>query len=115
MAKRILAIFLLFLPFSLSSQNIDIRILRSLNSSQPLSSDKFFRFMSNSKTYVAIGIPVGIAAAGLTKHDDRLVRNACLTLVSAAVCTGFTNILKYSAPGRRSRMDFSYCRAAPGQ
>lgn len=52
LAKRLLILFLLFLPVSLSSQNLDIRILRSLNSSQPLSSDNFFQLVSNSDAYL---------------------------------------------------------------
>jgi len=38
MTKRLFVLLLLFLPVSLFSQNIDIRILRSLNSSQTLPS-----------------------------------------------------------------------------
>jgi membrane-associated phospholipid phosphatase len=52
--------------------------------------------MSNSDAYLAIGIPVGIATAGLIKHDDKLVRNACVTLAATALNSGITLALKYS-------------------
>ena len=87
---------LFFLPVSLSSQNIDIRILRSLNSSQALPSDNFFQFVSNSDAYLVIGIPAGMATAGLIKHDDKLFRNACVTLAATGVSFGITSAIKYS-------------------
>jgi membrane-associated phospholipid phosphatase len=96
MTRRLIVLLLLFLPGSLLCQNIDIRILRSINSSQTLPSDKFFQFVSNSDAYIVAGIPVGMAAAGLIKHDDNLLRNACVTMAASAVNFGITTALKYS-------------------
>ena len=96
MIKRSFIIILLLFPVSLFSQNPDIRILRAINSSEILSSDKFFRFVSNSDIYLVIGIPAGMAATGLLKHDDNLFRNACVTLAATAVNFGVTAALKYS-------------------
>ena len=55
----------------LFSQNSDIRLLRSLNSSEALPSDDFFRFISNSEVFIGQGIPVGIAVTGFI----RMIRN----------------------------------------
>jgi membrane-associated phospholipid phosphatase len=96
MTKKLFVLLLLFLPVSLSSQNIDIRILRSLNSSQTLPSDKFFQFVSNSDAYIVLGIPAGMGTVGLIKHDDQLFRNACVTLAATAVNFGVTAVMKYS-------------------
>jgi len=102
MSKRVafilslLLLLLLLLPVVLFSQNLDISILRSINSPETLPSDKFFRFVSNSEIYVALGIPSGMAAAGLIKDDKELLRNACVILGSAAIASGITIILKYS-------------------
>ncbi|MBE3085453.1 MAG: phosphatase PAP2 family protein [Bacteroidetes bacterium] len=96
MTKKLFVLLLLFLPVSLSSQNIDIRILRSLNSSQTLPSDKFFQFVSNSDAYIVLGIPAAIGTVGLIKHDDQLFRNACVTLAATAVNFGVTAVMKYS-------------------
>ena len=52
--------------------------------------------MSNSNAYMVIGLPVGMATAGLIKHDDKLLRNACVTLAATAICAGFTTAMKYS-------------------
>lgn len=96
MTKKLFVLLLLFLPVSLSSQNIDIRILRSLNSPQTLFSDKFFQFVSNSDVYMVLGIPAGMGTVGLIKHDDRLFKNACVTLAATAVNFGITTAMKYS-------------------
>jgi len=96
MSRRVAFILFLFLPVVLFSQNLDISILRSINSPEALPSDNFFRFVSNSEIYVALGIPAGMAAAGLMKDDKELLRNACVTFGSAAIASGITIILKYS-------------------
>ena len=92
-----LVIFLLYLlPIELSAQNLDIDLLRSINSPETLPSDNFFRFVSNSEIYIALGIPSGMAAAGLLKDDEELLHNACLIFGSTAIAAGITTILKYS-------------------
>ncbi|MCX6255284.1 MAG: phosphatase PAP2 family protein [Bacteroidia bacterium] len=107
MTKRLFVLLLLFLPVSLFSQNMDIRILRSLNSSQTLSSDKFFQFVSNSDAYLVVGIPVGMGIAGLIQHDNQLFRNACVTLAATVVCVGITNAMKYSINRERPFVTYS--------
>lgn len=106
MNRRAVIIFLLFLPAVLLSQNLDIRILRSINSPETLPSDNFFRFVSNSEIYVALGIPAGMAAAGLIKDDEKLLRNACVIFSSAALTSGITLILKYSVNRDRPFMTY---------
>jgi membrane-associated phospholipid phosphatase len=96
MNKRIALIFLVVLPAVVFSQNPDIRLLRAINSPETLSSDRFFQFASNSDLYLVIGIPACMAATGLIKNDDNLVRNACVTLAATAVNSALTTILKYS-------------------
>lgn len=96
MYKRLIFLFILVLPANLLSQNIDIRMLRSINSAQNLSSDKLFQFVSNSNSYIVIGIPVGMGITGLIKHDNKLTETACFSLASAALNTGITLALKYA-------------------
>jgi membrane-associated phospholipid phosphatase len=96
MIKRILFLILITGPVSLFSQNIDIRLLRSVNSPEVLPSDGFFRFVSNSEVYLAAGIPAGIAAAGLVRKDKKMLRNAGVIAVSAAINSGITLAMKYS-------------------
>jgi membrane-associated phospholipid phosphatase len=96
MARRILFCLFLILPVCLNSQNIDIRLLRSFNSSEALPSDNFFQFVSNSDAFVVTGVPVGMAVTGLIKRDKELFRNACVTAIASALNAGVTNALKYS-------------------
>jgi membrane-associated phospholipid phosphatase len=106
--NRKIFLFLLFLfPVSLYSQNLDIRILRSINSPEKLRSDKFFQFVSNTNTYVVIGIPVTLGTIGLIKHDDKLIRNACVAIAAYALNSGITVAMKYSINRTRPFITYS--------
>lgn len=83
------------------SQNADIQILRSINSPETLPSDRFFRFMSNSDAYISLGIPATMGAVGLIKNNDKLFRNACVTMAAIGVNEAVTAILKYSVNRER--------------
>ncbi len=85
----------------LYSQNLDIRLLRALNSPAALPSDNFFRFMSDSDPYLIFTIPACMATAGVIRHDDNMFRNACVTIASAAVSGGITYVLKYTVNRER--------------
>jgi membrane-associated phospholipid phosphatase len=85
----------------LYSQNPDIRLLRALNSPEALPSDNFFRFISDSDPYLIFAIPACIATAGAIRHDDNMLRNACVTIASAAVSGGITYVLKYTVNRER--------------
>lgn len=93
---RLALFILLIIPVGLFSQNIDIKLLRSINSAEAVPSDNFFRFVSNSDVYLVLGIPAGMATAGLIKNDKELFRNACVTLAATAINSGITTALKYS-------------------
>jgi membrane-associated phospholipid phosphatase len=105
-SAKVLVILLLSLTGSAYSQNLDIRILRSVNSSGNLPSDNFFRFVSNSDAWLVVGIPVAVGSAGLIKHDKTLVRNGCVILTSVALSGGITVIMKYSI--KRDRPFITY-------
>lgn len=96
MKQRLLILLFLFIQVSIHSQNIDIRMLRSINSSETLPSDNFFRFVSNSDAFVVAGVPVVMAVMGLINKDKGLFRNACVTAVASALNEGITDALKYS-------------------
>ena len=105
--KRHYVLIVLFIPFSLYSQNLDIRILRSINSPETLSSDRFFQFASNSDMYVVLGVPAGMGTIALFKHDDELLRNTCEVLTAQAVNAGITFALKYSIKRERPFITYS--------
>jgi membrane-associated phospholipid phosphatase len=96
LTRKLYVLLLLFLPVSLSSQNIDIRLLRSFNSPETLPLDNFFRFVSNADAYIVLGIPAAMGTVGMIKHDNQLFRNACVTLAATVVNSGITLAMKYS-------------------
>lgn len=79
-----------------SAQNLDIRILRSINSSHPLPSDNIFQFISNSDVWLIVAIPTVLGATGLVKHDKTLIRNAEVVVAATLVNFCITSGLKYS-------------------
>jgi len=89
------------IPAEIFSQNIDIRLLRSINSEEILNSDKYFRFITNSDTYVIIGTPVILAGTGLIRDDDKMLRNAFVIAAASIVNAGVTSALKYSVNRER--------------
>ena len=95
MIKRLLVIFLLTVPVSIYSQNIEIQILRSINS-PGTHGDNFFKFMSNSNNEVILGVPLTMGIVGLVNNDDQMFRNACVIVAADAINLGFTYALKYS-------------------
>ncbi len=79
---------LLFSAFSLlsthiSAQNADIELLRTINSSTKTMD--YSRFISNTTTEVAIGVPVIMGAMALIEKDDDLLKNAIYVSVSIGV------------------------------
>ena len=104
-AKLTVFIFL-FVTGNVCAQNLDIHLLRYLNSPAKLPSDKFFQFVSNSAVFLDIGVPVGIVTTGLIKHDDQIVREACVGIAALAISSGITFAVKYSV--NRSRPFVTY-------
>jgi membrane-associated phospholipid phosphatase len=96
MRVPLIFILLISLNSQLNSQNLDIEILRAINSPDELPSDDFFRFISNSEPYIMFAVPAGMATAGYVKHDKTLIRNAYAGLAAIAINGGITLILKYS-------------------
>jgi membrane-associated phospholipid phosphatase len=92
---------LVILPVYLSAQNLDIEILRAINSPEDLPSDDFFRFISNSEPYIVAAVPVAIGGYGLIRHDDKQFRTGCVIVAATAFCAGVTNILKYTIDRER--------------
>ena len=109
--KKLITLLFLVIPMSLFSQNIDVDILKAIYSPEPLPSDGFFRFISNSNMYVYIGTPVTMAVVGLAGHDNELLRNAAVMAVGTAVSYGITaglkNIVKRDRPFITYPEDFS--------
>jgi membrane-associated phospholipid phosphatase len=94
--KRLIILIFLLLPVNIYSQNVDIELLRLINSPEVLPSDNFWRFVSNSEIYVGLGIPAGIGTTGLIKKDKELIRSACVILAAEAITSVISTAMKYS-------------------
>lgn len=94
--KTVFIIILILFEARLFSQSADIRLLRSVNSSESLPSDRFFRFASNSNAYIVIAAPVAMGTLGLINDDKQLLKNTCTIAAAIAVNEVVTVALKYS-------------------
>jgi len=65
------------------AQNADIEMLKSINSNT--ATVGFSKFISNTTTGVAIGVPVIMGAVALIEKDDDLLKNAIYVGVSIGV------------------------------
>ena len=92
---------LFLIPTAVLSQNIDVRLLKSINSEETLPSDKYFRFITNSDAYAVIGTPIVLAGAGLIRDDEKMLRNAFVMAAASIVNAGVTTALKYSINRKR--------------
>ncbi len=99
--KKFIAILLVLVPVSMSSQNIDVDILKAIHSPEPLPSDDFFRFMSDANFYVYVGTPFTMAVVGLARKDNELLRDAAAMAAGTAVAYGVALGFKYTV--RRER------------
>jgi membrane-associated phospholipid phosphatase len=103
---RFILVFLLFSHQTVFSQNIDIKLLRYINSSEDLRSDKVFQFISDSNAWIIAGTPVAMGTVGIIKRNESLTRNAIVVSAATVLNMGVTVALKYSA--NRSRPFVTY-------
>lgn len=101
MKRILLIIFLFFLSSESFSQNWDINTLRKINLNRNTSLDDPFKFISNSVTPLAIGVPVTMLAVGLFKKDSITTQNAIYIGSSVIISAAISIILKESI--KRSR------------
>jgi membrane-associated phospholipid phosphatase len=99
--KKTITLLLLLISISLFSQNIDFRILHSINSPEVRPSDGFYRFISNSDMYIITGVPVTMAIVGLADGDNKLLRNAGVIASGTIINLGVTAGLKYLVKRKR--------------
>jgi len=101
MVNRFITLLLLAISVSSFSQNIDIKILRTIYSSETQPSDKFFKFVSDSHSGVVILVPLTMGIEGLINDDKDLFENACVITAASAINLGSTIALKYAVDRKR--------------
>jgi len=112
--KKFLIFFLLIPYLSLYSQNIDIRLLRDINLNRNRNFDNTFRFITNSASPVAFGVPVLLFGIGLVQKDSITLQHSIYigaTVLSATIVAG---ILKYSINRPRPYVTYPYIEKETG-
>lgn len=94
--RKFTTFFLLCSTFSLFSiqilaQNVDIDLLKKINSETPASIRNYSVFISNTTTAVAISTPLVLGVVALIEKDDDMLKNAIY--VGAAI--GVDGVLTY--------------------
>lgn len=87
---------LLFLPLSSFSQNIDINLLRSVNSGNSTCWDNTNKVFSKSITPVTIAVPAGLLLYGVLCKDSTAKKNSITMGASLAACGLITVGMKYA-------------------
>lgn len=90
--KISIAIILLLVSANTWSQNIDINILKSINSPNPGS--KFWLATSNSIYWAPATVSVTTLGTGFINHDKTAKRNGVELLISAGISQLFSETLK---------------------
>jgi membrane-associated phospholipid phosphatase len=93
---------LLFLPITLFSQNLDIRILRQINEHRNTHLDGTFKTISNSVSPISIGVPILMLGTGLIEKDQELKQKGLVIaesfLVTTLVSTGLKHAVNRARP-----------------
>lgn len=90
------ALFLFSISFSIQAQNLDFKLLKNINDTYTPNGGKTMRFITNSDTYVSIGVPsVLLISSYLNKDKD--LRWKSTEMLGAAIVNGvITAGLKWS-------------------
>ena len=102
MTNKILIIISLFFSYSLSAQNLDIDLLKSINLHRNKSLDGTFLVITNSADPISIATPVGIITWALIEKDKSLLQTGCYVgasfLSSVLISTTLKNTINRDRP-----------------
>ena len=96
MARILLVLPMLWLGLLGRSQNVDIRLLQHIHTPHYTQSDDAFRWVTNTTTFVSLGIPAGMLAIGWLKNDSTTLHNALVITASYAITGAISLSLKYA-------------------
>lgn len=80
---------------NLAAQNWDINTLHRVNSWDSPAARNYFKFISRSEPYIAMGVPVAMAVAACIKNDRKLLKDAVYVGTTVAGTFVLTYGLKY--------------------
>lgn len=91
----IVAVFT-FAYCSVSSQNIDIDILKNINQNRIINSDPAFKFITNSAIPISVATPIIITATGYLSKDSLTLQKGLLVAGSFLISTAISTAMKYT-------------------
>ncbi|MES2397263.1 MAG: phosphatase PAP2 family protein [Bacteroidota bacterium] len=98
---KYILLFFISLNVTISAQNVDIDILKSINLNRNKKLDNTFIALSNSVVPVSIAVPLTVIGMGLVKHDSCLKNKGIVIGASLAIAAGITTGLKYTVKRER--------------
>ncbi len=92
--KKLLLLSLLFISVAAVAQNFDIDLLKSINVYRDKQLFWFFKFLTDSVSFIAYGVPVVFAGISVARKNKNGSRKAIYILISVASAGIFSNVLK---------------------
>jgi len=104
--RNIILLFFVIGLQNVNAQNLDFRILKSINHSYTPNGGIVFKTVTNSINPISLGLPVGLFIGGKASKNKEMVWNS-LELASATAINGiFTTTLKLSVHRERPFMTY---------
>ena len=103
-----LFIIFAFLTYSVSAQNMDIDLLRNLNTERNKDFDGAFKLITNSTGPVSCGAPILVIGTGLLTNDSALKQKGIYMGVSVLVASGISTVMKFSFNRERPYRTYSF-------
>ncbi len=95
MKKVLIVCITAIIGFSAQAQSLDYQFIYEANvDDRPKFLDKPFQFISNSTGVVTVGVPISMMAAGLLKHDKKLLQQGEQVGIAFVVSSASTWVLK---------------------
>lgn len=104
--RLIFSFLLVLVNFFSNAQNLDIDILKKIHGSYTESGGNFMRFVTNTDTPIALGLPTGLIIAGAVKKNPVLVFNGLESFTAQGISGVITLGLKLGI--RRDRPFVTY-------
>jgi len=94
MRRVIISVLLLASSLACTAQNLDTRLLATINSAPKSLSDKHWHTVSNSVAHVGLASPILLFSAGLISGDSKMETNAAQLMASVLVASKTSTALK---------------------
>jgi membrane-associated phospholipid phosphatase len=94
--RRVILFFLCAFSYYATSQNLDFRLLKTINQSYTPTGGIVLKTITNSVNPISLGLPIGLIIGGKISHNKKLVWNGAELATATVLNGGFTSTLKIS-------------------